>query len=621
MSSRNTTPVAGKSSKEKKKMPTSRQRMGKKKGSRGMDERFSQVLSDPRFKSIKRSDRKVKVDSRFKAMFTDKKFQVISEVDRRGQSVTQVSDKLKAVYDVDEEEDTNQDKLQTNETEKKDVEKRTVNARGFPEDSDDEDMLSSSSDESLSEDEGEEVDHPWGELDRDVPRDDKTVSRRLAVCNMDWDRIKAQDIFVLFNSFKPESGSIVSVKIYASEFGKNRMQEEIIKGPQEIVQQTRNNTLDVLDKDGDSEEADGDSEEADDDNEEADDDSEEADDDSDDDGDDEDEKKEEDEDDDEVDEVAREKIRQYQLNRLKYFYAVLETDSTETALSLYKELDGFEYESSAASLDLRFIPDDMAFDEEPTQECASMPDMASYRAPIFMSSALQQSKVNLTWDETDPDRKLKINRVFNDLKDEAAMDDLTAFLASDEDEESDDDDDEVNEDKNERQGSLEDKMNKYKQLLQDIDKKEDGHSGEEVEISFGDEEIDDNEEDSEEEKLDEDDLSEEVSGSKKSNSKKKRKGDSTGNSQPDLDLLVMDEEKKNHFNYKDIVEASSSSKRKTDKKSPDDDGFTFDPQDARFSSIYSSPSFNVDPSDPHFKKTPAMMSILDNKSKKRRGKK
>jgi Uncharacterized conserved protein len=77
--------------------------------------------------------------------------------------------------------------------------------------------------------EEDKFNHAWGELDQDAERTDE-VTHRLAVMHMDWDRIKAKDLMVLFNSFLPQGGSIHSVTIYPSEFGKQRMAEEEVKG-------------------------------------------------------------------------------------------------------------------------------------------------------------------------------------------------------------------------------------------------------------------------------------------------------------------------------------------------------------------------------------------------------
>lgn len=50
-----------------------------------------------------------------------------------------------------------------------------------------------------------------------------------------------------------------------------------------------------------------------------------------------------------------ENLRQYQLNRLKYYYAIAELDSAETANHIYTSCDGHEYLASCTLIDLRLV--------------------------------------------------------------------------------------------------------------------------------------------------------------------------------------------------------------------------------------------------------------------------
>lgn len=212
--------------------------------------------------------------------------------------------------------------------------------------------------------------HAWRELDKDAPRADE-ITRRLAVCNMDWDRLKAKDLLALFNSFKPKGGVVFSVKIYPSEFGKERMKEEQVQGPVELLSIPE----DAPEKDW----------------------------------------------------ASREKLRDYQFKRLKYYYAVVECDSPETASKIYEDCDGLEFESSCSFIDLRFIPDNITFDDEP-KDVASEVDLTAYKPKYFTSAAMGTSTVEITWDETDHERITTLNRKFK--KDELLDMDFQAYLAS-----------------------------------------------------------------------------------------------------------------------------------------------------------------------------------------------
>ena len=183
-------------------------------------------------------------------------------------------------------------------------------------------------------------------------------TRRLAVVNLDWDNVKAIHLLKLFSSLVTSSlpstgdkktskptvhGQVLSVRIYPSEFGRERMAKEeregppaeLFKKPKEFEHEDEVNEQTIYET-GDAE--------------------------------------------DEVDEDA---LRKYQLERLRYsppyydasgvfvdrwciryYYAIVECDTPNAASHIFNELDGTELERSANVFDMSFVPDEMAFDQE-----------------------------------------------------------------------------------------------------------------------------------------------------------------------------------------------------------------------------------------------------------------
>merc|ERR1711862_624377 len=83
------------------------------------DARFKHIARDPRFRKMKRKDRKVKIDKRFHGMFNDKNFKLKYTVDKRGRPVnTSTNENLQRYYDVSSsEEESNEDGDEQNDKE------------------------------------------------------------------------------------------------------------------------------------------------------------------------------------------------------------------------------------------------------------------------------------------------------------------------------------------------------------------------------------------------------------------------------------------------------------------------------------------------------------------------
>lgn len=97
------------------------------------------------------------------------------------------------------------------------------------------------------------------------------------------------------------------------------------------------------------------------------------------------------------------KLRQYEAQKMKYFFGVVYCDSEETASFLYNEIDGLEFEQSLLKMDLRFVPDEIkSFPNEPKQVCTECPE--DYECNFFINRTFGHTRVKLTWDEEDPKR-------------------------------------------------------------------------------------------------------------------------------------------------------------------------------------------------------------------------
>ncbi|TVY52324.1 Pre-rRNA-processing protein ESF1, partial [Lachnellula suecica] len=206
----------------------------------------------------------------------------------------------------------------------------------------------------------------------------------------------------VFSSFVTAGGKIHKISIFPSEFGKERMEREELEGPPKEIF-TRKEEEEDIESESDSEDSDEEDEKIKKDLQKA----------------------------DEGQDFDGAALRQYQLERLRYYYAVVICSDTSTASAIYEATDGTEYLSSANFFDLRFIPDGVTFDDKARDECTSVPH--GYRPTEFVTDALQHSKVKLTWD-MDPEeasRKDAINRAFTGSRAEIGENDLRAYLGSD----------------------------------------------------------------------------------------------------------------------------------------------------------------------------------------------
>ncbi|KAK7064269.1 Pre-rrna-processing protein esf1 [Favolaschia claudopus] len=621
------------------------------------DSRFARLRTDPRFRRPRKDKSKVVVDDRFKAVFAPKVQK--GRVDKYGRPISGNNEDLRRFYRL-ENEDGN-------------LPQQPDYARGqaLLESSDEEESSDDGSDPAtdgqrstrpinltdthpdadidLNEDNFADLDAQAAEYSKSHPEEKAEAeiahTKRLAAVNLDWDHVRAMHLFKICSSLvspsavmpgppksnsdraaktkgHPVRGRVLSVRVYPSEFGKERLAREEQEGPPpEVFKKPAALDEDEIDEKNIYEVGD----------------------------------------ENEYDEDA---LRKYQLERLRYYYAVITCDTAETAGYIYSELEGTELERSANIFDLSFVPDEMAFDQECRDE-ALEDTSTNHKGIDFVTDALRHSKVKLTWDEDDPERNQVTRR--NLTRKEIEEADFKAYLASSSSEEDSDMENST------RKAASRDKLRSLlldgsNELPEGWDRGEDdGGEDIDMEVTFtpglssdqkvlGDETTLEKYQRKMKEKrknkkaeskpanveAEADDFFDEEpnvsasvknpqTGSRKQTATSVEKTPRTLSTAEELSLLVASDDRAvepRHFDMKAIIKAEKQAKRKGKKKKQSNaeqsgemqEDFQIDVRDSRFQVMHENHAFAIDPSNPHFKKTQGMSALLEERASRQRGK-
>lgn len=424
------------------------------------DARFAALQWDPRFSRVPKKTAKQPVDDRFKAaLVSNPAFRGSSaRVDRFGRVKGAVGKDaaLRRLYDLGSSDEEEHEADEDSAEEGRRVGNFVEGSEGDAEKVGDEGDSGVESAESDEEDEADEE-----ERREVIVRGEAT--RRLAVIGLDWSNARAVDIFVSLQSFCPAGKVLKCVKVHPSKFGMERLAVEAKLGPQ-VLQPMDKAVVDglmngapgeaggvedaagerrgsndagaesdgnaVVEKAPEDGVGEGDEEGGAVGGEDADESGSESSSSS----------RDSDESDDgdaggvmetslEVEsrkQAEQSKMRRYEEDRLKYYYAVAEFEDVGAADAVYEQCDGVEFETTGLAFDLRFVPDGMEIDAPVRDEATCVPD--SYAPPILAPSTLNNCKVKLSWDADAPDRAvLKKRTVGRHDEDE---ENLKAYLAS-----------------------------------------------------------------------------------------------------------------------------------------------------------------------------------------------
>jgi len=509
--------------------------------------RYEKIYNDPKFKPIPKKIHKVELnDNRFNEMFSNKDFYSTSKVDKYGNNKKKKNDKnYMDEYYIKKENKKKNKKIELEKAENEENENESDTSEEFQE------FLDSINKQNIEEYEIEEK-------EENIPMGQETS--RIAIQNIDWANIHALDLFVLLNSFCKGNQKVLKVEIYPSEYGMKEMAKENKEGPDKKIF----NSEAIIKTGNEKEEEDSEEEE------------------------------EEDEIDPSNEGFDPIELRKYELNKLKYYYAVVYCDSAETANLLYNECDGLEIERTQSFMDMRFIPDELTkFPYPPKEVCDHMPANKEYVQEFKPNSALQDTKVKLTWDEGDPKRGDLLYRAFH--KEGFNENDINELLVSSDSEE---DSDVINElVGNDNENKDNDKNNEFN-LLKKKRKMPKFKDGETIEIKFnkGFEGINPKVIDENENKKENKSKWEQFKEKKKNKRKEKKREER--------------EKKKNRKNeYNKEEESENNEKEATkneldllvDEQKKNKDKFKYNSKDERFN-VNNNTDFAIDPTNKNYKK-------------------
>jgi hypothetical protein len=435
--------------------------MGKKTGrSKDVvtDPRFASAVANPKFsKSKKSASTAIVLDERFEKVLTDERFTLApgsgGATDKYGrkikkkEKVKEGREEMEAFYKLEEkdkeepataglQEELAEDNSDDSASDSSDDEKvdakidkmsakdriaylnalsrGEISASESDDESDEDDdgaaFDASSDDDDAAEDDDEEEVVP-GVLSEQLqaPTIENCLTTHMVFMNFDWSHVTAVDIFVIISSFAPP-GSLTSVQVFPSDFGIKRMEEDKTLGPRGLWKE-ENDGSGAEEQEASDEGSESDSE-----------------------------------DDmnmlkfEDVGEVEEgfdaEKLRRYEADKLKYYFALASFTSAAAADAAYSEIDEMEMEASSCAIDVRAVPED---EVEAIYEGRTARDIATsipsdYEPPEFITKALQQSNVECTWEAGDDSRAKKFQAWGvgdNAWKAMEEGDDLNAYLASD----------------------------------------------------------------------------------------------------------------------------------------------------------------------------------------------